>query len=185
MGYTCRYILSGGPLPGEIAVNQRLFFLFPDREHALTAVNELVEKGFDTRHMHALAGRGSSVEGLPRCNAHQEDDYAARLEFWGWRLNLALFFLSAVALLLMIVLQAGLWMVLPLFVMVASFLLGERFTHLPNTHLEEFRAALSHGEVLLMVDTPQQRAVDVEQQMHHHPEVISGGASWNLPALGT
>ncbi len=166
-------------------MNQRLFFLFPDREHTLNAVNELVGQGFDPRHMHTLAGKGSSVDGLPGCNAHQQDDYAARLEFWGWRLNLALFFLSAAALLLMIVLEAGLWMLMPLLVMVASFLLGERFTHLPNAHLDEFRAALTHGEILLMVDTPRPRVEEVERRMHQHPEVISGGSSWNLPALGT
>ena len=30
-------------------MNQRLFFLFPDREHALAAVNELLEEGFEAR----------------------------------------------------------------------------------------------------------------------------------------
>ena len=69
-------------------MNQRLYFLFPDQQHA-------------------LAGRGFSVKGLPESNRHQRDDFASQIEFRGWRANLALFFLAALALALLIVLQAG------------------------------------------------------------------------------
>ena len=37
-------------------MNERPYFLLPDREHTLRVVNELAEKGFDPRQMHTLAG---------------------------------------------------------------------------------------------------------------------------------
>jgi hypothetical protein len=167
-------------------MNQRLYFLLPDREHTLDVVNELVERGFDTRQMHTLAGKGLSTEGLPASDNMLRSDLAGHLEFWGWRSNLTLFFISALALLTMLFMNAGLWMLLPLGLMVATFLLGERFTHLPNTHLSEFSDALKHGEMLLMVDTSSRQANEVEHCVQdHHPEALAGGSSWNAPLLGT
>lgn len=167
-------------------MNQRLYFLLPDREHAAAVINELIDQGFDANNLHTLAGKGLSNEGLPASNAHQRRDFAGHLEFWGWRLNLVIFFIAAFALLVMILTQAWLWLLLPLAVMVVSFMLGERFTHLPNTHLDEFRDALQHGEILLMVDTPVKRVGEVEIRVHgRHPEAVAGGSSWNTPALNT
>lgn len=167
-------------------MNQRLYFLLPDREHAVRIVSELVEQGFDRDSMHTLAGKGLDNRGLPDSGAHQRTDFAGRMEFWGWRSNLALFFLSALVLFFMILAGAGLWLLVPLGLMVVTFVLGERFTHLPNTHLAEFRDALKHGEILLMVDTPAERVNEVEQRVHKgHPEAVAGGASWNAPALNT
>lgn len=167
-------------------MNQRLYFLIPDREHAASIINELSQQGFDRDAIHTLAGKGLSNAGLPDSDAHQREDFAARLEFWSWRVNMAVFFLAAFACLLMLLAQAGLWLLLPVAIMVASFTLGERFTRLPNTHLNEFRDALKHGEILLMVDTPVARVNEVEYRVHgRHPEAIAGGSSWNIPALNT
>jgi Flp pilus assembly protein TadB len=167
-------------------MNQRLYFLLPDREHALAVVNELVAQGISRQQIHALAGKGQSCAGLPDVNHHQRNNYAGQLEYWSWRANLLVFFSAAVALAILVWVQAGLWTLLPLLVMLGSFVLGERFTRLPNVHLQEFRDALRHGEILLMIDTPRARVGEVEQRVHtHHPEAIAGGSSWNVPALGT
>lgn len=167
-------------------MNQRLYFLLPDREHTLGVINELVERGFDTRQMHTLAGKGLSSEGLPGSNSVPSGDFAGRLEFWGWRSNLVLFFISALVLVVMLFMHAGLWMLLPLGFMVVTFLLGASFTHLPNTHLSEFADALKHGEILLMVDASSEQANEVEHCVQdHHPEAVAGGSSWNTPMLGT
>lgn len=167
-------------------MNQRLYFLLPDREHTLRVVNELLEQRFEPGAMHTLAGRGMTSEGLPGSNHQQRNNFAGHIEDWTWRMNLALFFMAAIALAVMIFLQAGFWVLLPLAVMVATFLLGERFTHLPNVHLQEFRDALKHGEILLMIDVPRERVSEVEYRVKaHHPEAVAGGSSWNAPALGT
>ena len=86
----------------------------------------------------------------------------------------------------MILLQAGLWLLLPLGIMIASFVLGVRFTSVPNVHLDAFRDSLRHGEILLMVDTPQDRVNEVEHGVQrHHPEAAAAGSSWNMPVFGT
>lgn len=72
-------------------MNQRLFFLFPDREHTLQAVNELVESGIDRSRMHTITRNDIPLDGLPESTPGQRLDLANQLEFWAWRLNLALF----------------------------------------------------------------------------------------------
>jgi hypothetical protein len=69
--------------------------------------------------------------------------------------------------------------------MLATFLAGLLFTRVPNTHLDEFRDALAHGEILPMVDVPQTRVADLEDRVHHHhPETTVGGIGWGTGALG-
>jgi len=54
----------------------------------------------------------------------------------------------------------------------------------PDTHLDEFRGALSHSEVLLMVDVPRQRVAEIEEIVRQqHPEATLGGAGWTIEAL--
>ena len=167
-------------------MNQRLYFLLPDRAHTLGVINELAGHGFNPGQMHTLAGKGLSTDGLPGSNTAQRNDFAGQLEFWGWRSNLALFSVSTLALVVMLFMNAGLWLLLPLGLMVAGFLLGERFTHLPNAHLGEFADALKHGEILLMVDVSSEQANEVEHCVQdNHPEAVAGGSSWNIPILGT
>jgi len=167
-------------------MNQRLYFLLPDREHTSKVITELRERGIAGRQIHTLAGKGVSAEGLPDSSLHQRNNLAGRIEFWGWRLNLVLFFLATGVLVTLILLQAGLWSLLPLGAMVVTFALGVRFTRLPNVHLDAFRDALRHGEILLMIDTPQDSVNEVEHSVQrHHPEAVASGSSWNMPALGT
>ena len=165
-------------------MNERLNFLLPDPEHTLWVVNELAEKGFDPQQMHTLAGKGLSTEALPASNSRQRENFAGRVEFWTWRANLALFFFAAVALVVMAFQQAGRWILLPLAVMLTTLVLGNRFANVPNVHLQEFRDALRHGEILLMIDVPQQRGDEVEYRVHaRHPEAVAGGSSWNASLL--
>ena len=57
--------------------------------------------------------------------------------------------------------------------------------NVPDVHLTEFTDALSHGEVLLMVDVPVDRVAEIEKAVHHrHPEAVVGGVSWAVDAFG-
>ena len=71
-------------------------------------------------------------------------------------------------------------------VMVVTFVLGDLFaTFMPRVHLREFEDALSHGEVLLMIDVPSQQVAEIEARvLHHHPAAIPGGASWTIQLKG-
>ncbi len=55
----------------------------------------------------------------------------------------------------------------------------------PDVHLTEFTDALSHGEVLLMVDVPSRRVAEIENFIYHRfPEAVVGGVGWTLDAFG-
>jgi len=167
-------------------MNRRLYFLLPDKDHALSVVDELRREGIDTQRMHALGSRHTRLDGLPTSTLRQTNDAAGHLEAFLWNANLISFAL-ALGILLVMLLTTGwnLWLLAPATLMAANFLAGLRFTRLPNTHLDEFRDAMAHGEILLMVDVSEKRVADVEEQVHrHHPEAVTGGTCWGTPAFG-
>ncbi len=167
-------------------MDRRLYFLLPDRAHALLVVDELNKSGIDSAQIHALGDRRTRLDGLPTSTLRQASDGASRLEKLLWNANLVSF---AVALCVFIALVLTLnwngWLLIPVVVMVTNFLAGLSFTSVPNTHLGEFQDALAHGEILLMVDVAETEVAKVEQQVHHqHPEVAIGGVGWGTAAFG-
>ena len=165
-------------------MNRRLYFLFPDVSHALATVNELEHNGVDGDHIHALARKGTPLHQLPESGERLQQDLSAKVEKWAWNGNLVLFSLAGVALIGLLFTGHTLLAILPAAIMAACFYGGYRFTRLPNTHLNEFREALAHGEVLLMVDVPVNQVARVEERVHqHHPEATPGGTSWEWDRL--
>ena len=166
-------------------MNRRLYFLIPDKSHALSVVLELTSHGVDLDHIHTLANKKVHLQGLPNAE-HQNRDLGHRIEDLLWKGNLALFCL-ALASLMILPLTIGLtaWLLLPAGLMVATFMGGLLFSRVPNTHLDEFRDALAHGEILLIVDVPQKRVADIEDRVHHHhPEATVGGVGWESEVFG-
>ena len=167
-------------------MKRRLFFLLPDITHARSVVSELLATGLATDHVHILARPGIELQDLPNVNDRQRGDFDASLENVLWNGNLAVFFIAFLALVVLAYLQPDwYWLLLPAVVMLATFLLGEEFTRrIPDVHLSEFRDALQHGEILLMVDVPVTEVERIEALVHkHHPEAVPGGVSWHIDAL--
>jgi hypothetical protein len=167
-------------------MKRRLYFLLPDAEHARVVVNELEARGIGRNFMHAIAGRGGDVNGLPVASRMQRKDLGARIEHYLWGGNLALFFLALIALVVFALLPLSWWwLLLPAGIMLVSFLTGLEFVmHTPNVHLAEFQSAMRHREILLMIDVPAGQVAEVEEMVHrHHPEAITGGVGWNVNAL--
>ena len=167
-------------------MNRRLYFLMPDKAHALSVIYELTSNGIDVDHIHALADKKVRLKGLPNASWHQSHDTGHRVEDLLWKINLFVFGL-ALGSLATLLLSKGLnaWLLVPSGIMLVTFLVGLLFTRVPNTRLGEFRDALAHGEILLMVDVPQTRAADIEDRVrHHHPETTVGGVGWGTEALG-
>jgi len=167
-------------------MNRRLYFLLPDRMHALLVVDELNKFGISSEHIHALGDRRTRLDGLPASTSRQANDTASRLEKVLWNANLISFAVALCVLIAMVfTMNWSWWLLVPVVIMVANFLAGLRFTSIPNTHLGEFQDALSHGEILLMVDVPESQVATVEEQVHHrHPEAAIGGVGWGTAALG-
>ena len=85
-----------------------------------------------------------------------------------------------------LVLGEIIWAMVSIGVMAVTFILGGQFViHVPNVHLTEFTDALSHGEILLMIDVPINRVAEIEDFVHHkYPEAVVGGVSWSVDAFG-
>ena len=164
---------------------RRLFFLFPDTEHAQHVVDELLVRGVPKRRMHAI-GKDVALGSLPEATERQKKDTKFRLEWFVWNTNLMLFFIAMVVFIASLVLGSVLWAAISLFVMLLTFIAGEQFAvKVPDVHLTEFTDALAHGEVLLMVDVPAYRVAEIESYVHsHHPEAATGGVSWTIDTLG-
>ena len=167
-------------------MHRRLCFLLPDKEHTRSGVDELVGEGISVRNRHALGAKDTALDGLPAATPRQTNDAAGHLENLLWNANL-LSFVIAFAIFIILAFTTGRNLLLsaPIVIMAANFLIGARFAHLPNTHLDEFRDALAHGETLLMVDVVEDRVAELEKRVHqHHPEATVDGVCRGTPALG-
>ena len=167
-------------------MKRRLYFLLPDNVHTRAVVNDLKVFGIDTNAMHTLAKPGVDLNGLPVASGKQRTDSGAKLETILWDGNLVIFFIALVALITMAYMGLSwFWLLLSAAVMLVTFVMGVVFTsQVPNVHLSEFRDAMRHGELLLMVDVPVWRVERVEALVHkHHPEAVVGGVGWHIDAL--
>jgi hypothetical protein len=165
---------------------RRLYFLVPGRPHAVSVIKDLSRQGITQEQIHAVADRRTRIDGLPRHSDRQNNDAEGRLEKALWKGNLISFALAFGCLTFLLMSRnLNWWLLLPTSVMAANFIAGLKFSNISSVHLGEFRDALAHGEILLLVDVPENRVADVERSMHrHHPEAEIGAAGWNSEALG-
>lgn len=161
--------------------NRRLFFLFPDPEHARQAVQELLNAGVDEAAIQTVSAEPARLAGLPNPRSPERADTAWRIERQAWRLNLGVFFVALAALALAALAQSIWGVALALLVMGGTFGAGVWFAlRVPDAHLDEFREALAHGEVLVLVDVPPARVREVEALVHRrHPEAAEAGVGWS------
>lgn len=166
---------------------RRLFFLLPDEQHARQAMQDLVDAGIRENALHAHQRRSRDSSGdVASGKAWRRVDRAEQVEAWAWRADLVIFFLALLGLCLALWYGSVLFSVVAMVIMLVTFLAGNLFAELvPRVHLGEFDHALSHGEVLLMVDVKHTRVAEIENLVHSkHPEAVAGGSSWTLPSLG-
>lgn len=164
---------------------RRLFFLFPDEESAQRVMNQLVFNNISERNIHAITN-GVALKTLPEATERQKNDTAFRVESFLWNTNLLLFIIALLMFFITLVMTQFYWALFALSVMTATFFAGEHFVvNVPDVHLTEFTDALSHGEILLMVDVPAARVAEIENFVHrNHPEAVVGGVSWTVDAFG-
>lgn len=164
---------------------KRLYFLFPDANHAQTVVNELVEFDVSQDHMHAMAKRGVDLGNLPRASLRQRRDMAHKIEYTIWQIDLAVFAFASILFLYHLFQQAYALSLLMLLIMAITFIVGYIWTNVPDTPIREFRHEMAHNEILLMIDVPTSRVYEVGEKVHrNHPEAIAGGTTWMVDAFG-
>lgn len=165
--------------------HRRLYFIVPEESHAVQIVTDLEAAGVGRQHIHAIGGKGTTLEKLPPANERQRHDTAWRLQQILWLGNLVLFVLGAIGLIVSVLQGSLIGTILSFAAMALTLTAGVLFaTRVPDTHLDEFRGVLSHSEVLLMVDVAKQRVAEIEELIYRrHPEATAGGTGWTIEAL--
>ncbi len=164
---------------------RRLFFLFPDEKYAKSVVDQLLEIDISKRRIHAMS-LDKNLNTLPQATERQRNDTAFRAQSVLWNVNLLLFAFSAIAFLVTLIAGDLFWIIVALAIMIMTFIVGEQFVvHVPDVHTTEFTDALSHGEILLMIDVPVSSVAGVENFVHRrHPEASAGVVGWSVDAFG-
>lgn len=166
-------------------MKRRLFFLLPNLEHTKEAVFELNQIGIDQSHMHVIAREDIDTTNLPRSTPWQKQDGIYKIEQFMWNANLATFAIALFFTLYLLLTDSPLAAIIPVCIMLICFVSGCLFTiKVPNRHLSEFETSLSHGEILLVVNTPKEHVQQLENHIHHrHPEAITAGIGWTIEAF--
>lgn len=163
---------------------RRLFFLFPNEVKAQRAVNQLLFLKIAIRHIHAISP-GNKLTTLPEATDRQKNDTTFKVERFLWYANLLVFLIALLVLIASTIFFNSLLIFFSLGLMLVTFIAAEQFVvKVPDVHLTEFTDALSHGEVLLMVDVPRHIVAEIENYIHYrHPEAVVGGVGWTLDAF--
>lgn len=167
-------------------MHRRLYFLAPGRVQALSVIDELSRQGIHPESIHILADKRTRTDDLPQALDRQKNDAGGRLEKALWNGNLISFALAFGFLIFLLITQnLNWWLLLPTSVLTANFIAGLKFSNLPGNTLGEFRDALAHGEILLLVDVPEARSDAIERSVHrHYPEAAMVGIGGGAEAFG-
>jgi hypothetical protein len=153
----------------------RLFILIPDVELTETIVTELAQLDIPHSRMHVVASINQHLSHLPKASVWQKTELAHGLE-WGTGIGgtagllgglLTVAFppggivLGGGALLIGAAAGAG----------VGAAMMGLMKGHEHNHQLDDFKAALDAGEILLMLDVPQNETESVSRAiLDLHPD---------------
>jgi hypothetical protein len=172
----------------EDIMRRRLYFIMPDLASARKMMDDLLLARIEERHIHFLARRGTSMEGLHEASHLQKSDM-----IHGAQVGLALgallgFILGAVVVTTMqsdsrwqIATVLGSGLVGALFGAWVASMVGSA---VPNSRLKQFEAAIEAGRILVMADVPQHRVNEVREALHdRHPEAEDRGVDPHIPAF--
>ena len=163
-------------------MKRRLYYLLPDTLHAEKLLDDLGDTAISRQNVHAVVKDNLRFNNIADVYGSTENDRDYFIEWFLWRINLALFFVALIAFVAILIWSPGVWLILPVAIMLGTFVSGLMFVlRLPNVHLNEFYPALQHGEVLLMIDVPPSDVEEVDHRVHRrHPEVVTGGVCWHV-----
>lgn len=161
---------------------RRLNFLIPNVQLAQKVINELNTMGINKNNIHTYSEHSLPSGSLNPATKNQVNNEAQQVENIFWNGNLLLFFIFLSVFIVSIIVQQFSLALLSLAVMLLSFTAGNFFVkHIPHIHFGNFKHAINHNELLMMVDVPDERVNTIESAIHrHHPAAVEGGSSWSF-----
>jgi hypothetical protein len=169
-------------------MRRRLYVICPDLEAAQQTMNDLLLARIDEGHIHVLATRGASMEGLHEANVLQKSDLVHGAELGGVIGGAAGVILGGI-LVLMPPSGFQLQLVTILITALGGALFGTWASSLvaasvPNTKLLAFTKDIEEGKYLMMVDVPFRRVEEIQALLRkRHPEDKDGGVEPSMPAF--
>lgn len=167
---------------------RRIYFLLPDVEVARKVVDELLLARIDVHHIHVIAREGTAMMDLPEASIAQKSDVVSALER-GIAVGGATGLLAGVVAVSFppagLVMGGGALLGFALagtgFGAWLSTMIG---VSVPNTHHRQFEEAVKQGELLMLVDVPKARVVEIEEMVkQHHNDVDIEGTEPAIPAF--
>jgi hypothetical protein len=151
-------------------------------------MDDLLLARIEERHIHFLARRGTSMEGLHEANHLQKSDLVHGAQV-GLALGALLGFIVG-AIVVMTIAIDNRWQIA---VVLGSGIIGALFgawvasmvgSAVPNSRLKQFQSAIDEGRILVMADVPQHRVDEVREALHDgHPEAEDRGIDPHIPAF--
>ena len=166
-------------------MQRRLYFLFPNEFHAQDAIDRLQSDiAVNAADVHVFTDYEPRI--LKHPHSRRGIDEEAKLEARLLNAKLALFFLALIVFVIALVFNFPFVASIAVVLMFTTFISGLMFTkRVPSEHRSQFREALAHGDILLMLDIPLKRVREIEHFVHtHYPDAVTGGVGWHLKALG-
>ena len=164
-------------------MKRRLFYLLPDKRQAGKLAVELEHvAAIQARDIHAVAQDVIEIQGVADVHAMNAPDHDAAIEWWGWRINLTVFVIAFLAFGAVLLWSPSWWLIVPIAVMAGTLVAGLVFAlQIPAVHINEFKPAMRHGEILMMVDLKPSQVNAVSRYVRRqHPAAIAGGLGWHM-----
>lgn len=163
-------------------MRRRLFFLLPNNQQAGQLARDLGrDVAVKQKDIHAVVREQETIDGVNTVHGMSETDRYALIDWWGWRIDLGLFFVALLVFVAALIWAPNYWLA-PALLVVGSLAAGLYYImRIPQDHIRDFISSVSHGEALMMVDVKISQVHDVSRYIHrHHPEALTGGVGWHF-----
>jgi hypothetical protein len=161
-------------------MRRRLYFVLPDIPSARAMLDEMLLARIEERHMKFMAKEGTLPDDMPDCSFLQRTDLVH-----GAQLGMVIGGIVglAAAVFLTVFPPDGITLRTAAILLVAlggalfgGWASGMNAAAVPNKKLEQFAPAIERGQVLMIVDVPPRRVLEVEEMIaKRHPEISFGG----------
>jgi hypothetical protein len=167
---------------------RRLYFLIPDVKAGKKVVDELLLSRIEWKHMHVLAKRGTRLEDLPEASHWQKSDIIPamlRAIPVGGASGLLCGLVALVLEPHLVIAGGGVLLAASLAgAGVGVFLGGMVGLNVGSTRLKAFEEAIERGELLVIVDVPRDRVVEITGRIKAAcPKAEPEGAEPRVPAF--
>jgi Na+-transporting NADH:ubiquinone oxidoreductase subunit NqrB len=160
----------------------------PDLASARKVMDDLLLARIEARHIHFLAKRGTSMEGLHEANVLQKTDLVHGAQT-GAVLG-ALLGCAAGALLVTFVLTDSKWQIMTVLgsslvgALLGAWLSSMVGSSIPNSRLKQFDPLIEEGKILLMVDVAEHSVEEIKARIgRQHPEALDRGIDPHIPVF--